>query len=157
MPWTLSPPIRRPGPAFEETCWFHQEVERSAPEGRWTSLAPVSQGPASLGTRCAAGSSALSPLSPFPQWILPSQGLFPSLLAAQTSCTVELSSNWTLATEHLLHWALLASLSLTSFQNPVKGILHISSFSPNSKRRCTSEGLSKLPRVTQLLSGKTRV
>lgn len=125
--------------------------------GWWPSPAPISQGPASLGTQCGAGSSALSALPPLPQWILPSQGLFPSFLAAQTSCTVELSPNWTLATEHLARWALLASLSLTSFRNLVKGILHISSFSPNSKRRCTSEGLSKLPRVTQLLSGRTGV
>ena len=76
VPWTLSPPIRRPGPAFEETCWFHQEVERSAPEGWWTSPAPISQGPASLGTQCGAGSSALSPLPPLPQWILPIQRPF---------------------------------------------------------------------------------
>lgn len=118
VPCTLSPPIRRPSPAFEETCQFHQEVERSAPEERQTSPASASQAPALLQTRCGAGSSALSPLPPIPQWILLSQGLSPSFLATQTSYTVELSSNWTLAFEHLLCWALLASLSLTSFRNP---------------------------------------
>lgn len=98
VPWTLSPPIRRLGPAFKESCGFHQEVERSAPKEPWTLPSSISQGPALLGTQCGTGSSAPSPLPHLPQWVYPSQvHFFLSFLATQTDCTVELCFNWILA------------------------------------------------------------
>lgn len=45
---SLSLPIRKLGPAFKESCRFHQEEERSAPKGPWTLPSAVSQRPASL-------------------------------------------------------------------------------------------------------------
>lgn len=46
---TLSLPIRKLGPAFMESCRFHQEVQRSSLKGPWTLPLAISQRPASLG------------------------------------------------------------------------------------------------------------